>query len=62
MKFELIQAFIQVLLTCKNEENPIKSCHNISPIISSMGIFSDAPGHQLIRDFMDVTVTCKNEE
>ena len=23
-KFELIQAFIVVLITCKNEENPIK--------------------------------------
>ena len=24
-KFELIQAFIVVLITCKNEENPIKN-------------------------------------
>ena len=44
MKFELIQALMHVLLTCKNDENPIKRCHNISPIISSMGIFPDAPG------------------
>ena len=40
-KFELIQAFIVVLVTCKNEEDPIKKdfAHD-----KSMGIFSDAQG------------------
>ena len=46
-KFELIQAFIVVLVTCKNEEDPIKNegarvLTRFSPL--SMGIFSDAQG------------------
>ena len=44
-KFELIQAFMHVLDTCKNKEDPIKNegarvLHKISPIISLWGIFS----------------------
>ena len=41
-KFELIQAFIVVLVTCKNEEDPIKSANKIFPIISLLEFFSDA--------------------
>ena len=47
LKFELIQAFTHVLVTCKNQDDRIKnegaSVHKISPIIS-MGIFPDAQG------------------
>ena len=47
-KFELIQAFIVVLVTCKNEEDPIKNegavCLQDFPHYKSMGIFSDAQG------------------
>ena len=39
-KFQLIQAFIVVFVTCKNEEDPIKNF----PHYKSMGIFSDAQG------------------
>ena len=45
-KFELIQAFIVVLFTCKNEEDPIKNegarVLTRFPHYKSMGIFSDA--------------------
>ena len=49
-KFELIQAFIVVLITCKNEEHPIKN--EGAKVLTrfshykSMGIFSD-PQRQL---------------
>ena len=47
-KFELIQAFIVVLVTCKNEEDPIKNegarVLTRFPSYKSMGIFSDAQG------------------
>ena len=43
-KFELIQVFMHVLVTCKNENDPMKknrkSCHNISPIISLWEFFN----------------------
>ena len=39
-KFELIQAFMHVLVTCKNEEDPIKN----EGARVYMGIFSDAQG------------------
>ena len=47
LKFELIQAFMYVLVTCKNEEDPIinegaRVFTNISPIISLWRFFSDA--------------------
>ena len=47
--FELIQALIHVLITCKYEKNPIKnSGENVmtsfSPFYKSMGIFPDAQG------------------
>ena len=47
-KFEFIQAFIVVLVTCKNEEDPIKNegarVLTRFPHYKSMGIFSDAQG------------------
>ena len=47
-KIELIQAFIVVLVTCKNKEDPIKNegarvLTKFSPY-KSMGLFSDAQG------------------
>ena len=48
LKFELIQAFMHVLDTCKNEEDPIKNeGARVSQDFShykSMGIFPDAQG------------------
>ena len=47
-KFELIQAFIHVLLTCKNDVDQIKneraSVHKISPIISLWGFLQTLKG------------------
>ena len=49
-KSELIQAFIVVLVTCKNEKDPIKNTGSRvltrfpPPPIISMGIFSNAQG------------------
>ena len=48
-KFELIQAFMHVLVTCKNnKEDPIKKkaleCSQDSSHCKSMGIFPDAQG------------------
>ena len=48
-KFELIQAFMHVLDTCKNEEDPIKNegarvFTRFLPLYISMGIFPDAQG------------------
>ena len=54
-KFELIQAFIVVLVTCKNEEDPIeKEGARVLTRFSnykSMGFFSDAQG-QLTPQFL----------
>ena len=56
-KFELIQAFIVVLLTCKNEEDSIKNegarvltrfSHD-----KSMGIFSDAQGQRTPQSLVE---------
>ena len=43
-KFELIQAFMVVLVTCKNEEEKIKAleCSQDFPHYKSMGIFPNA--------------------
>ena len=41
-KFELIQAFMHVLLTCKNEVDQIKN--EGARVFKSMGIFPDAQG------------------
>ena len=47
-KFELIQAFMHVLLTCKNEVDQIKNeeleCSQDFSHYKSMGIFPDAQG------------------
>ena len=47
-KFELIQAFMHVLDTCKNEEDPIKmkalECSQDVSHYKSKGIFPDAQG------------------
>ena len=52
LKFELIQAFMHVLDSCKNEEDPIKKkaleCSQDFSHYKSMGIFPDAQG-QLTR-------------
>ena len=73
-KFELIKSFMHVLVTCSNEEDPIKHVYNISPIIKIWGFFktikgsllcsscSDLAEFQLVRDVMDVLVICKNQE
>ena len=46
--FELIQALIQVLITCKYEKDPIKNSGEnvitLFPHYKSMGIFSYAQG------------------
>ena len=48
-KFELIQAFMHILVTCKNEEDQIENegarlFHKISPIISLWGFFQALKG------------------
>ena len=43
-KFELIQAFMHVLLTCKNEVDQIKNKELECSHYKSMGIFPDAQG------------------
>ena len=47
-KFELIQAFMYVLVTCKNEEDPIKNevlkCSQDFSHYKSMGIFQYGQG------------------
>ena len=50
-KFELIQAFMHVLVTCKNEEDPIKNegsrvFTRFLPLYKSLGIFPDAQGQR----------------
>ena len=49
LKLELFQAFMYVLVTCKNEEDLIKNAgcqrvHNISPIISLWRFFQTLKG------------------
>ena len=48
LKYELIQAFMVVLVTCKNEEDPIKNegtrVLTRFPHYKSMGIYSNAQG------------------
>ena len=79
LKFELIQlqAFMVILVICKNVEYPIKKVGasvltTFLPLLV-YGNFSDAqcqfnvhgqirPNFVLIRDFMFVLLTCRNEE
>ena len=73
-KFELIQAFMHILVTCTNEDDSIKNV--IARVVTTfshykpMGIFPDAQG-QLIPiwpnfepflDVIEILVTCKNKE
>ena len=71
--FELIQALIHVLITCKYEKNPIKnSGENVMTVYGDFSRRSRAansavfgpiwPNFELVRDVMDVLVTCKYEE
>ena len=77
-KFELIQAFMHFLLTCKNEVDQIKNegatvFTRFLPLV--YGDFSRRsraanstvlgliwPNFELVRDVIDVLVTCKYEE
>ena len=76
-KFELIQAFMHDLVTCKNEEDPIKNEGAITRFLPLYvyGNFSRCSraansaihgrmwsNFKPIRDFMVVLVTCKNAE
>ena len=78
LKFKPIQAFVHVLVTCKNEEIQFKikalECSQDFSHYKSMEIFPDAQGQltavhgriwsnfELVQDFMVVLITCKNEE
>ena len=49
LKFELIQAFMHVLVSCRNEEDQIKnkdakSVHNISPVVGLWRFFQTLKG------------------
>ena len=72
-EFKLIQAWMQVLLTCKTEEDPIKNkrCLNDHNIIQYFRRSSAAnpvvsiwirPKLKLIQAFIHVLFTCKAEE
>ena len=70
-----VPALMVVLITCKNEEDPIKNeggrvaariyvnfsdiPGQITPNIDNVGIWQK---FELIRAFMHVLITCKNEE
>ena len=57
-KFELIQAFMHVLLTCKNEVDQIKNegasteCSQDFSHYKSMGIFPDAQGQLTLQSLV----------
>ena len=65
-------SFMVVLITCKNEKDPIKS--EGARVATRLYVnFSDIPGHSIdnvgiwqkfefIRAFMHVPITCKNKE
>ena len=72
-KFELIQAFMHVLDTCKNEDDPIKNVgarvHNIIQLFfrcartDNSGVGGGIwPKFELIQASIHVLVTCKNED
>ena len=77
-KFKLIKAFMVVLVTCKNDEDPIENegarvLTNLSNY-KSMGIFRPSraaysavlgrmwPKIVLVRDIIFVLITCKYEQ
>ena len=51
-KFELIQAFIIVLLTCKNEEDPIKN-EGARVLTSLLFDFSDTQGQLTLKSVVE---------
>ena len=54
LKFELNQAYMHILVSCKNEEDLVKkegSVHIIAPIVSLLGFFPGAQG-QLTPQYM----------
>ena len=73
LNFEIIPDIIVVLLTCKNEEDPIKN-EGARVLTRLYVVFSVAQGQiteisgeilpkfELIQVFMVVLVTCNNEE
>ena len=66
-KFELIQAFMVVIVTCKNEEDPIKNeGSRVLTRFSPRGQLTPNPlvwpKFELVRDIIVVLVTCKYEE
>ena len=66
MKFELIRDIVVILVTCKNEEGPLKN--KKARVATTQNIdFSNTQGQiwpkfKLIRDIVVIFVTCKNEE
>ena len=78
LKLKPLQAFMHVLISCKNEEDPIKmkalECSQLFSLVSLWGFFrrsseANSAVHgwiwmkfELIRDFMVVLFICKNEE
>ena len=72
LNFELFPDFMVVIVTCKNEEDSIKT--EGARVFTTLNIdFSDAQGQltpyggilpksKLIQAFMHIFVTCKNEE
>ena len=64
-KFELIQTFMHVLVTCKNEEDQLKVYWNFSRRSRAANCAVHRPiwpNFELAQDFMVVLLTCKNEE
>ena len=74
-KFELIQAFMHVLLTCKNDVDQIKKegarvftrflplYFSRHPRAANSAVLGPIwPIFELVRDVMDVLITCKYEE
>ena len=65
-KFELIQAFIVVLVTCKNEEDPIKNegarvLTRFSPLYS-MGIFLNTQGQLTLQSLVKSGLNLNSSE
>ena len=74
LKLELVRDIIDVLVTCKYEEDPVKN-EGARVLTRLYDVFSDAQGQltpksrgnsaqkfKLIQAFIVVLVTCKNEE
>ena len=72
-KFELIQDYIVVLVTCKNEEDPIKNQSTRELTSLQLDFFRRSraansevgsgiqPKFKLVEAFMIVHITCKNK-